>query len=85
MSATELSLQIAQRVVHTEFGEGVSVEAPQNNYVRAFFPQWERQVPIATLRPYISRNERILGNVEGSSERLRELRLKERGCCQRHS
>src|ERR1051325_2099097 len=75
MSAIETSLQIGQRVVHSEFGEGVVVEAPQNEYVRAFFPQGERQVPIGTLRSLVSRNERILRNVEGSPERLRKLRL----------
>src|SRR5215467_6639096 len=75
MSATETSLRVGQRVVHPEFGEGVIVEAPQNNFVRAFFPQGERQVPISTLRSQVSRNERILRNVEGSPERLRKLRL----------
>jgi len=75
MSVTEASLQVGQRVVHPEFGEGVIVEAPQNDYVRAFFPQGERQVPIGTLRSQVSRNERILRNVEGSPERLRKLRL----------
>lgn len=75
MSATEASLQVGQRVVHPEFGEGVIVEAPRNDYVRAFFPQGERQVPIGTVRLQVSRNERILRNVEGSPERLRKLRL----------
>jgi superfamily II DNA or RNA helicase len=75
MSAVETSLQVGQRVVHSEFGDGVVVELPQNGYVRAFFPQGERQIPVASLRFQISRNERILRNVEGSPERLRKLRL----------
>lgn len=75
MSAVETSLQVGQRVVHPEFGEGVVVDLPQNGYVRAFFPQGERQVPVGSLRFQISRNERILRNVEGSPERLRKLRL----------
>src|SRR5262245_35530743 len=75
MSATEASVQVGQRVVHPEFGEGVIVDAPQNGYVRAFFPAGERQVPVGTLRSLVSRNERILRSVEGSPERLRKLRL----------
>ncbi|PYP82688.1 MAG: helicase [Blastocatellia bacterium AA13] len=75
MSAVETSLQVGQRVIHPEFGEGVVVDLSQDGYVRAFFPQGERQVPVGSLRFLISRNERILRNVEGSPERLRKLRL----------
>jgi superfamily II DNA or RNA helicase len=75
MSATETSVQVGQRIVHPEFGDGVIVDVPQNGYVRAFFPQGERQVPLGSIRFQISRNERILKNVEGSVERLRTLRL----------
>src|SRR5687768_11887769 len=75
MSATETSLQVGQRIVHQEFGEGVIVDVPQNGYVRAFFPQGERQVPVGSIRFQVSRNERIIKNVEGTVERLRTLRL----------
>ena len=75
MSAAEVGFQLGQRITHPEFGEGVIVEAPRDGYVRAFFTAGERQVPLAALRTHLSRNERIIGNVEGTAERLRRLRL----------
>lgn len=64
-----------QRVAHDEFGEGVVVDAPRNGYVRAFFPAGERQVPVAALRLGLSRAERIVRNVAGTRERLRNTWL----------
>jgi superfamily II DNA or RNA helicase len=64
-----------QRIQHPEFGEGVVVTAERNGYVRAFFGLGERQVPVGTLRSALSRTERVLAGVQGSSERLRRAWL----------
>ena len=52
-----------QRIVHPEFGEGVVVEITQNGYARAFFGVGEKQIPLSSLSPLVSRAERILRNV----------------------
>ena len=64
-----------QRIQHPEFGEGVVVAAERNGFVRAFFGVGERQVPAGALRPALSRTERVLAGVQGSSERLRRAWL----------
>lgn len=63
------------RVSHAELGEGVVLEASRDGYVRAFFGAGERRVPLAALRPALSRADRILANVAGTPERLRAIRL----------
>ena len=63
------------RIAHPEFGEGVVLETPHDGYVRAFFKTGERRVPLHNVRPELSRTERILRSVEGSSERLRTVWL----------
>lgn len=65
-----------QRIVHPEFGEGVVVEITQNGYARAFFGVGEKQIPLSSLAPLVSRAERILRNVApGTPERLRRAWL----------
>ncbi|MFH1021786.1 MAG: SNF2-related protein [Planctomycetota bacterium] len=63
------------RVVHDGFGEGVIVGPAANDYFRVFFPSGERQVHQDSLRPAMSRTDRILSNVEGSAERIRNAWL----------
>lgn len=63
------------RVTHGDLGEGVVLEALRDGYVRAFFGAGERRVPLAALRPALSRAARILAHVEGTPERLRAVRL----------
>ena len=63
------------RIAHPELGEGVVLEMPHDGYVRAFFRIGERRVPLASVRAELSRTERILGSVDGSGERLRNVWL----------
>lgn len=69
------SLQPGQRIVHSEFGEGVVIEAARDGLVRVFFSTGERGIAAADARPHLPRNDRILRGVEGSAERLRRVRL----------
>ena len=64
-----------QQVAHINFGEGVVINSAINGYLRVFFPIGERQVYQDTLRPVISRTERVLSSVEGSPERLQRAWL----------
>jgi len=64
-----------QRVSHADFGEGVVVASAENGYLQIFFPSGERRVYQDALHPVLSRTERIIANVEGSSERLRQAWL----------
>jgi superfamily II DNA or RNA helicase len=72
---TEINYQPGQRVLHSEFGEGVVVGAAANGYVRTFFPGGERQVFGETLQPAASRAEQIIANVQGGAEQLRNAWL----------
>ncbi|WP_171230680.1 DEAD/DEAH box helicase [Ruegeria sp. HKCCA4008] len=60
-----------ERITHLEFGAGVVLEPPQNGYLRAFFSIGERRVPLASIQRELSRTERTLRSVEGTSERAR--------------
>lgn len=71
----ETTLQPGKRVIHSEFGDGVVIEVPRDGYVRAFFGSGERQVAIASVRPQLSRNERIIQGVAGTWDRLKQLWL----------
>jgi superfamily II DNA or RNA helicase len=64
-----------QRVEHPQLGEGVVVRVLADGHVQAFFPSGERQVSAASLRPAASRTERIIANVAGGAERLRNAWL----------
>ena len=65
-----LTLDPGAQIAHPEFGVGVVLEAPHDDYVRAFFSIGERRVPLASLRLELSRTERILRSVESSKERV---------------
>ncbi len=64
-----------QRISHPEFGEGVLIEIPRNGYVRVFFSVGERQVPLSSIQPALSYTERLLNNIAGTQERLRNAWL----------
>jgi len=72
---TTETFQPGQRVCHIEFGEGVVVALVADGYLRVFFSSGERQVYHETLHAALSREERIIFNVQGTSERLRHAWL----------
>jgi SNF2 family DNA or RNA helicase len=59
------------RVTHPDLGAGVVLDLPHDGYLRVFFTVGERRVPLASVRPELSRTERILRSVEGTPERAR--------------
>lgn len=68
-------LSPGSRVIHESFGEGVVVGTFTQGYVRVFFSSGERQVYEDSLRPAISRIDRIIKSVEGSEDRLNKAWL----------
>ena len=64
-----------ERIHHPDFGQGVVIESPKDEYIRAFFSSGERRVPIASVRREQSRTQRILANVTGSESRNRKAWL----------
>ena len=64
-----LGLRPGERVRHTDLGEGVVVAAPVEGFVKVFFPSGERQLPVASLTPALSRSEIIVLNSRGDSKR----------------
>lgn len=71
----ECGFNFGQRVIHAQFGEGVVVALLPDGNARVFFSSGERSVFIESLHPAKSREELIIGNVEGSPERLRDAWL----------
>ena len=69
------TFQPGQRVSHGDFGKGVVITPAAEGYLRVFFPSGERRVYQDSLIPAFSKTERIIANVEGSSERLRQAWL----------
>ena len=65
------SFKPGQRVVHSEFGEGVVIALISGGYLQVFFPSGERRVHENAVLPALSRTHRVIANVEGSSDRLR--------------
>ena len=57
----ELRFAPGERITHSEFGAGVVLDAPHDGYLRAFFSNGERRVPLASIQRQLSRTERILG------------------------
>ena len=64
-----------ERITHTEFGQGVVLDAAHDGYLRAFFGVGERRVPLASIRREVSRTERILRAVDGGADRARKAWL----------
>ena len=73
--AAELQFQPGERITHHEYGQGVVLDLARDGYLRAFFGIGERRVPVASLRRELTRTERILRVVDGSSERARKAWL----------
>ncbi len=65
----EQQFEPGERITHSEFGAGVVLDAPHDGYLRAFFGNGERRVPLASVRRHLSRTERVLGSVEGGEDR----------------
>nr|WP_294509793.1 SNF2-related protein [uncultured Rhodopila sp.] len=64
-----------ERITHSEFGAGVVLDIPHDGYLRAFFSNGERRVPLPSIQRQLSRTERILGAVTGGEERARKAWL----------
>jgi len=72
---TQQILEPGQRIRHTEFGEGVVVDAATDGFMRVFFSDGERQVPIVSLTPILSRSEQVVRHVDSSEQRNRRAWL----------
>ena len=71
----EIQFQPGERITHHEYGQGVVLDPARDGYLRAFFGVGERRVPAASLRRELTRTERILRAVDGSTERARKAWL----------
>ena len=71
----QLLLQPGQRVQHAEFGGGVVVEQPTDNFVRIFFNGGERQVPVSALTPSVGRSEQIVRHTAAGEHRAKRAWL----------
>jgi SNF2 family DNA or RNA helicase len=69
------SFSPGQRVQHAEFGEGIVVDVPANNFVRIFFSSGERQVPVSALTLSVSRSEQIVRQAAASERRAKRAWL----------
>lgn len=64
-----------ERITHVELGPGVVLDGERDGYLRAFFTQGERRVPVSTIRREQSRTERILRSVDSGEDRARRAWL----------
>jgi SNF2 family DNA or RNA helicase len=64
-----------RRVGHPEHGDGVVVDTPANGFVRVFFSNGDRQVPISALSEAFGRSEQIVRNTAAGEERSRRAWL----------
>lgn len=69
------TFQPGQRISHAQFGEGVVLAPARDGYVRVFFTDGERQVPVQSLDLLVTRDERLLKGVAPGVERLRHAWL----------
>lgn len=72
---SELQFLPGERIVHSEFGQGVILEPVRDGYLRAFFGIGERRVPVGSIRQERSRLERILRSVDNGADRARKAWL----------
>lgn len=72
---SELQFLPGERIVHSEFGQGVILEPVRDGYLRAFFGIGERRVPLGSIRRELSRIERILRSVGSGADRARKAWL----------
>ncbi len=71
----EIHFSPGERIAHVEFGPGVVLDGARDGYLRAFFGIGERRVPISSIRPELSRTERILRAVSSGTDRARKAWL----------
>jgi superfamily II DNA or RNA helicase len=64
-----------ERVLHTEYGQGVVLDIPHDGYLRSFFSVGERRVPVSSIRREMSRTERVLRSVGQGEDRGRKAWL----------
>ena len=76
-----LSFKPGQRVRQADLGEGVVIAIPVEGFVKVFFPNGERQVPVAGLSSALSRSETVVLNAKGDSKRALRAWL----CYQAHA
>jgi SNF2 family DNA or RNA helicase len=67
---SETAYQPGQRILHTDFGEGIVISTSTDGYVRAFFATGERQIFRDAIQPAQSHTDRMLANVTGGKARL---------------
>lgn len=77
---TVASMKPGERVRHPDLGEGVIIAAPVGGFVRVFFSNGERQVPVSGIVPALSRSETIVLNAKGGTDRALQAWL----CFQAH-
>jgi superfamily II DNA or RNA helicase len=75
------SFKPGERVRHADLGEGVVIAAPVEGFIKVFFPNGERQVPVAGLTSALSRSETVVLNAMGDSRRALRAWL----CYQAHA
>lgn len=64
-----------QRVFHSELGEGVIVAQASDHFVRVFFAVGERQVPLSSLSPALSRIDVMVRHAASGERRARRAWL----------
>jgi SNF2 family DNA or RNA helicase len=64
-----VSFKPGERVRHVDLGEGVVISVPVEGFVKVFFPNGERQLPVAGLTSAPSRSEIVVLNSKGDSKR----------------
>ena len=64
-----------ERITHHEYGQGVVLDGARDGYLRAFFGDGERRVPVGSIRRELSRTERMLRAVDGGTDRARKAWL----------
>ncbi len=75
------NLSPGQRVGHAEHGDGVVVTPPTNGFVRVFFANGERQVPLASLALALGRTEQIIRNTAAGERRAKRAWLAYQAYC----
>ena len=70
-----------QRVSHAEYGDGIVVEPEHDGFLRVFFANTERDVPVSSVKTRRDRADRILSGLGSSRDNLDAIRL----CVAAHS
>lgn len=75
MTAERATFTAGERITHTDFGQGVVLDAARDGYLRAFFSAGERTVPLSSVQREVPRTERILRAVAGGADRAQRAWL----------